>query len=213
MQTLKSKVFVLALALAASSLLAAAQGAPSEQASPPGPPPSNQNQAQAHEDGQKPLHRRHRRRRHRRHHRRHRRPPLAMMLRNPAFRERLGITPEQAARIEAQQSAFMKTMIRDRAEVQVKRLELAEVFAAEKPDRALLEKKLRELDEAQFAMRKAALDHRLFMQETLTPEQRNKLREMARAFQMRRMRNGWEGPGRMRRRGPGPEPSPGPPGT
>jgi Spy/CpxP family protein refolding chaperone len=134
-----------------------------------------------------------------------------MMLRNPAFRERLRITPEQAARIQAQQSAFAKARIRDRADVQVKRLELDELLAAEKPDHAQLEKKLFELNEAEFAMRKAALDQRLAMREALTPEQRDNLRDMVRNFHMRRMQNEWDEPGREWRGAPRQEARPAPP--
>ncbi len=107
-----------------------------------------------------------------------------MMLRNPAFRERLGITSEQAARIEAQQSAFQKAMIRSRAEAQVKRLELRELLAAEKPDRALIGQKLSQLNEAQFAVQKLMLENRLAMREMFTPEQREKLRQLF--WEMRR---------------------------
>ena len=107
-----------------------------------------------------------------------------MMLRNPAFRERLGITSEQAARIEAQQSAFQKAMIRSRAEAHVKRLELRESLAAEKPDRALIDQKLSQLNETQFAVQKLMLENRLTMREIFSPEQREKLRQLF--WEMRR---------------------------
>ncbi len=176
MNTWKSKLLVGALALAASPLLATPQGAPAEQSTPANPPDSNHTQPQVQPDQNRPGRRRH----HRRHHRRH----AAMMLRNPAFRQRLGITSEQAARIGAQQSAFQKAMIRSRAEAQVKRLELRELLAAEKPDRALIGQKLSQLNEAQFTVQKLMLENRLAMREMFTPEQREKLRPLFR--EMRR---------------------------
>ena len=107
-----------------------------------------------------------------------------MLLRDPAIQERLGITPEQAARLQAQQRAFVKGMIRNRAELQVKRIELAELLAAEKPDREFIEKKLGALNQAQFAMRRSAIENRLAVREMFTPEQRQKMRQLF--WEMRR---------------------------
>ena len=182
MKTWKSKTLVAVLALAASPLFAAPQGTAEGQSSPANPPASNQAQPQAQPN--KPGRRHHWRRHRRRHHRRHHRRRVSLMLRNPAIRERLGITTEQAARIQARQSAFVKAMIRDRAEVQVKRLELRELLAAEKPDRAAIEQKLAQLNEVQFAMQKTALEHRLALRELFTLEQRQKMRELF--WEMRR---------------------------
>ena len=107
-----------------------------------------------------------------------------MLLRDPAIQQRLGITSEQAARLKAQQRAFVKAMIRNRAELQVKRIELGELLAAEKPDRELIEKKLGELNQAQFAMQHSAIENRLAMREMFTPEQRQKMRQLF--WEMRR---------------------------
>lgn len=181
MKTWKSNILVGVLALAASPLLAAPQGTPTEQSNPASPPASSQAQPQDHPREQaRPGRRHHRRRHHRRHHRRH----AAMLLRDPAIQERLGITPEQAARLQAQQRAFVKAMIRNRAELQVKRIELAELLAAEKPDRELIEKKLGALNQAQFAMRRSAIENRLAVREMFTPEQRQKMRQLF--WEMRR---------------------------
>lgn len=213
MQRWKSAILIGALALAADTLLAAPQGATGPQASPPSPSASVWEQRQTQFQRRAARRRWQRRRwRHRQHRRRHF-MRLGMMLRNPAFRERLGITPEQAARMQAQQSAFVKARIRSRADVQLKRLELAELMATEKPDRALLEKKLRELHEAQFVVRKATLEHRLAMRETLTPEQREKLRALVWEYRARRMHGGWEGPGSGGPRSPLLESKPAAPGA
>jgi len=182
MKTWKSTILAVALALAASPLLAAPQGASGQQSNPPSPPASSQTQAQP--DQNAPGRRHHRRHHRRRHHRRHHRKNTAFLLRDPAVRERLGITADQAAKIQAQQSTFTKARIREHAEVQVKRLELRELLAAEKPDRAAIEQKLAQLNEVQFAMRKAAIEHRLAMREMFAPEQREKMRELF--WEMRR---------------------------
>jgi hypothetical protein len=175
MKTWKSRILAVALALVASPLLATPQGASDQQSSPSSPPAASQPQTQV-QPNQNALGRRH--------HRRHRRNNTSFLLRDPAVRERLGISAEQAAKIQAEQGEFTKAMIRDRADVQVKRLELRELLAAEKPDRTAIGQKLAQLNEVQFAMHKAVIEHHLAMREMFTPEQREKMRYMFR--EMRR---------------------------
>lgn len=119
---------------------------------------------------------------------------LAAMLQNPGIRERIGVSAEQAAKIQGQQSAFAKTRIRDQADLRVKRLELRDLLRAEKPDRTAIDKKLRELSEVQLAAQKSAIDHQLAMRDALTAEQKEKMREVLRE----RMRDGhMPGPQRL----------------
>ncbi len=184
MKTWKSNILVGVLALAASPLPAAPQDPPAGQGNPASPPASSQAQLQDHPREQDRPDRRHHRRRHHRRHRRHHRRHAAMLLRDPAIQERLGITSEQAARLQAQQRAFVKAIIRDRAELQVKRIELEELLAAEKLDRELIEKKLGELNQAQCAIQRSAIENRLAMREMFTPEQRQKMRQLF--WEMRR---------------------------
>jgi Spy/CpxP family protein refolding chaperone len=106
-------------------------------------------------------------------------------LNNPAMREKLGITAEQAAKIRLQTSQFRKAQIRSRADLQVKRLELNELLAADNPDRAAIDKKLEEISAAQLARRKSEVDYRLTMRNTLTSEQRQKLQQMREEFRHR----------------------------
>lgn len=120
---------------------------------------------------------------------------LERIVNNPSIRVRLGITPEQAAKIRQQASDFRKAEIRNRAEVGVKRIELRDLLAADKPDRAAIDKKLQEISAARLAVEKAGIDYRLAMRSALTPEQHEKLKKM------------WEeerqhGPGRERMHGP-----------
>ncbi len=180
MKKWESTLLTVSLALLASPAFAMPQGAPSSEQ---GVPPDSLTAPQLQGPGQRRglyrrrLHRRRAHRRHWRHARRHRRG-MAMMWRNPALQQRLGITPEQAAKIQTQESEFGKATIRNRAEIQLKRQELRELLATENPDRALAEKKLRELGEAQFAGRRAMLENRLALAQILTPEQRTKMRQM-----------------------------------
>ena len=102
---------------------------------------------------------------------------LAGLLNNPEVRQQIGVSADQAAKIRQQESDFRKTEIRNRADLQVKRLDLRDLLSAEKPDRAAIDSKLQEISTAQLAMEKAAVGHQLDMREALTPAQREKLRQ------------------------------------
>jgi Spy/CpxP family protein refolding chaperone len=120
------------------------------------------------------------------------------------MREKLGITAEQAAKIRLQTFEFRKAQIRTRADLQVKRLELHELLAADNPERAAIDKKLEEISAAQLAQRKSEVDYRLNMRNTLTSEQRQKLQHMKEEFRHR----GPEGRGPQGRREHTPPPKP-----
>lgn len=128
---------------------------------------------------------------------------MQRFLNDPAFRERIGITAEQAEKLRAQGMAAAKTTVRLRADQQIKRIELAELLHAEKPDRVAIDKKLREVADLHYASLKARTDNMLAMRELLTPEQREKIHAFARERMLE-----FRGPRGERRMGPG-----GPPGA
>ncbi len=141
-----------------------------------------------------------------------RHPGMALhgLLQNPAMRERLKLTPEQVTKIQAHESTMAKSMIRSHADIQVKRMELAELMRTEKPDRVLIDKKLHEVQDATFAAEKARVDSQLTMHEMFTPEQRQEMEKMRGEFRGRMMQRG-PGPGGMGPRGPQPARPPQPP--
>jgi hypothetical protein len=118
---------------------------------------------------------------------------LARLVSNPSLRERLGIAPEQALKIRTQASDFRKAQIRNRAELQVKHIELHELLSADQPDRGAIDKKLQEISAVQLAGARSSIDFRLAMRDALTPDQRQKLRQMREVF-FRRGGPGHEGP-------------------
>jgi Spy/CpxP family protein refolding chaperone len=134
-------------------------------------------------------------------HRRHRHSDFARLLNDPAIRQQAGITDEQAATIRKQQLDFRKTEIRGRADVEIRRVELKNLLAADKPDRTAINAKLQEISAAQLSLQKSAIDYRLTMRDAITPAQREKLRQLMRDRWQRdaRGRPGADGPGR---RGP-----------
>jgi Spy/CpxP family protein refolding chaperone len=119
---------------------------------------------------------------------------LARLLNDSAIRQQVGITDEQAATIRKQELDFRKTEIRGRADLEVKRVDLKDLLAADKPDRAAINAKLQEISAAQLSLQKSSIDYRLTMRDAITPAQREKLRQL--------MRDRWQrggGPGRAGR--------------
>ena len=105
---------------------------------------------------------------------------LGRLLNDPDVRQQLGVTADQAAKIRQQESDFRKAEIRNRADLQIKRLDLDDLLSADKPDRAAIDSKLQEIGAAQIALEKSAIDNRLNMRDALTPAQRQKLEQMMR---------------------------------
>ena len=124
---------------------------------------------------------------------------LARLVNNPAFREQIGMTPGQAQKIRTETFDFRKAEIRNRADLQVKKLELREMLSAETPDRSAISSKLEEISAARLVQAKADVNFHLDMRTALTPDQKLKLQEMRQEFFHHRFGPG--GPGE----GPGPQ--------
>ncbi|MGH9736406.1 MAG: Spy/CpxP family protein refolding chaperone [Candidatus Acidiferrales bacterium] len=107
---------------------------------------------------------------------------LARIARSPEMRQRLGITADQAAKIEQQTLDFRKTQIQGRADIQVHRVELASLLSADQPDRAAIDKELDAISASRLAQTKAAVNFHLAMRDALTPDQRQKLQQMRENF-------------------------------
>lgn len=105
---------------------------------------------------------------------------LDRVLSDPAIREQLGVSADQAAKIRQQEADFRKTAIRSRADLEVKRIDLREMMTADKPDRTAIDAKLQEISTSRLAFEKSAVNYRLNSRDALTPEQRQKLRDLMR---------------------------------
>ena len=190
-----SRLAIAAVALAVSLPMAFGQNA-APGAAPPPPPPA-QSRQQFHSRG---MHRRgpmdHQGARWNRGNRRgmQRQFMLARLVKDPAFRQRVGITTEQAQKIENQTFDFRKAQINNWADLAVKRLELGQLMSATNPDRSAIDQKLAEISAAQLAQAKAMVDFRLDMRAALTPDQRQKLQDMRQDF-FRHRGFGPHGPG------------------
>lgn len=126
---------------------------------------------------------------------------LMRMMDDPGMAEQLGLSEEQASRLQALALDAAKADVRTRSELMLKRLELEELLRADEPDRAAVEQKLGELSDAQHARMKQRINHRLAVQALLTPEQRAKMRKLRRLRRRHRRgfrRQRWEGRPPMR---------------
>jgi Spy/CpxP family protein refolding chaperone len=129
---------------------------------------------------------------------------LSRILSNPEIAQKVGVTPEQVAKIRQQETAFRKTAIQQRADLEVKQIDLRDLLAADKPDRAAIDRQLQAISSSRLAMDKSLIDFRLNMKDALTPEQREKLRQaMKDRMQARRGDRRRGGPGGRGQRGPG----------
>lgn len=126
---------------------------------------------------------------------------LIQMLHNPDLRTRFGITEDQAAKLDAAFLNAAKTSIKDRADLKIRHLELANLMSADKVDRALVDQKIDEISALQTSLMKNRIETQLTLKETLTPDQFNKLREWRRN-QGRRMGGEWMQMHRGMMRGP-----------
>ncbi|MGD0965339.1 MAG: periplasmic heavy metal sensor [Candidatus Acidiferrales bacterium] len=102
---------------------------------------------------------------------------LGRLLSNPEVRQQIGVTADQAAKIRQQESDFRKAEIRNRADLEIKRMDLHDLLSADKPDRAAIDSKLQEISAAQLTLAKLGVDFHITMRDALTPAQRQKLEQ------------------------------------
>lgn len=112
---------------------------------------------------------------------------MQRLLNDADVRKQAGITDAQAAKIRQQVSDFRKAQIQDRANLEVQRIDLQDLMAAQTPDRSAIDAKLKQIADARMALEKSGVDFRLDMRNAITPEQRTKLRQIMRQ-RARRMR-------------------------
>jgi Spy/CpxP family protein refolding chaperone len=127
---------------------------------------------------------------------------LSRALSDPEIQQKVGVSAEQLAKIRQQESSFRKTSIEQRADLEVKRIDLQDLLSADKPDRTAIEKALERVSASRLAMEKSRIDFRLNMKDALTPEQREKLRQAMRERRQARRGEGRSGPGGPGGRGP-----------
>ncbi len=83
----------------------------------------------------------------------------------------LNLTPEQQKQMAGFRDAFQKKMITTRSKVDLARVDLRQLVAADKPDRAAIDSKLKEISDLQYQQKVDLVDHLLDVRGILTPEQ------------------------------------------
>ncbi|MBZ5552499.1 MAG: periplasmic heavy metal sensor [Acidobacteriia bacterium] len=110
---------------------------------------------------------------------------LVRALRDQNLRAKLGVTDEQYAKLRTAFLNSARTAIKNKADLRIKRLELASLMDADKVDHAQVDLKINEISALQGALLKNQIQTRLTVKETLTADQLNKLHEWRQA-QMKR---------------------------
>lgn len=126
-----------------------------------------------------------------------------------ALEKDLGLSADQAAQLKKQRAEGRKQAIRQRADLAIARLELQELMDAATVDEKAVAAKVKAISDLQAAALLARTNERLAMRRLLTPEQQEKLRQLAPRGRPGRMGR----PGRAGRPGrpgwPAPSPEPG----
>ena len=102
----------------------------------------------------------------------------ARMLRSERAHRQLGLSKEQSNRLRQLRLEGRKSAIRRRADMETKQLELQELLSVDEPDRAAIDRTVQEIGDLHAAKMKAGIDQRLGFKDVLTPEQREKMREL-----------------------------------
>jgi Spy/CpxP family protein refolding chaperone len=103
------------------------------------------------------------------------RPLISTMLRN---RERLGLSSEQAKRLEQLRDDFQKESIRKEADLRVAEMDLNSLLEAQPVDLSKVDAKVREIERLRADLRLARIRAVEKGKEQLTPDQRKKLQDL-----------------------------------
>ena len=105
-------------------------------------------------------------------------PGLMRWLHSPRIRRELDLTEEQGQKLKDIGLDAAKTAIRQRADIKIQRLELAQLMGAENPDRAAIVNKLEQIGQIETALKRSMVNAFLDGRSVLTEEQRAKVKEL-----------------------------------
>jgi Spy/CpxP family protein refolding chaperone len=98
---------------------------------------------------------------------------------NPsAWKQELGLSDEQSAQLQKLWQDERKQAVRRRADMQIARMELDEALNAKTIDEKIVAAKVQALTQLQATALKARVDRRLAVAKLLTPEQREKMKQI-----------------------------------
>jgi len=96
----------------------------------------------------------------------------------PGGFEQLGLTDDQRTKMRQQRLEHRKVNEKFGSDLRIKRWDLQELMSAPTQDRVKIDAKLKELSDLRLARTKAGLDQRDARLKILTPEQREKLKQI-----------------------------------
>jgi Spy/CpxP family protein refolding chaperone len=96
-----------------------------------------------------------------------------------AFEKELGLSTDQAAQLKKLRAEGRKQAIRQRADLAIARLELQELMDAATVDEKAVAAKVKEISDLQATALQARTNQHLAMRRLLTPEQQEKMRQLA----------------------------------
>lgn len=121
-------------------------------------------------------------------------------LNNAQIRQQLGISDEQATKFDQQLTDFAKTIIRDRANLQVQQVDFQHLLAQQNPDRSAVDSQLQQVSAARVQLQQAAVDFYLSLKQEIPPDQQQKIRQFLSQFLSQRQ-DAWQGGSRSEGRG------------
>ncbi len=104
---------------------------------------------------------------------------LLLQLRRPEIQKEIGLTADQIKKLEDIAFGAARASIQGRANLQIQRLELGRMMRQDNPDRAAVDKKIDEIEQAESALRKSMIHGTLDAQSVLTKEERQKLTDLS----------------------------------
>jgi len=99
------------------------------------------------------------------------RPVAAPMAQKERMAQKLNLSAEQKAKMHKIRADLERKQIPVQSKIQLARVDLREMAIAEKPDRAAIEKKMKEISDLQYQTRLNMVDMLFSAREILTPEQ------------------------------------------
>lgn len=113
----------------------------------------------------------------------------------PPMLKKLNLTADQQKQFDASRDGMTKQMIDHRAKMQTARLELQQLLKADAPERAAIEKKMKEIADLGVKGQLIRVDHWFAVNKILTPEQQKEWKnalehgpQMVREGMMQRMK-------------------------
>ncbi len=127
-------------------------------------------------------------------------PSFQERMGGPGFQmmERLKLTDEQKKEMEKMRFDMAKQAIDRQAKIKTARVEILQLFRADNPDKAAIEKKINEVSQLQTQGKIAHLNHWFAVNKMLTPEQqkiwKDILGQVIAKKKMHRMHQDFQGP-------------------